>query len=122
MANIVILMGRLGADPEVRRVGNDNTPVVDVSVATKDGKDTEWHNVNLWERQAELIGRCKKGEMVHIQGRLKTDQYTDKEGNKRRKTYVRAFRFEFCGSASAGQQSGAQGRSSNPYGDDDIKF
>jgi single-strand DNA-binding protein len=122
MANIVILMGRLGADPEVRRVGNDNTAVVDVSVATKDGKDTEWHNVNLWERQAELISRCKKGEMVFIQGRLKTDQYTDREGNKRRKTYVRAFRFEFCGSSQQQSQGGAQGRPSNPYGDDDLNF
>ncbi len=120
MANFVVLMGRLGADPEVRRVGSDNVAMTVVSVATKDGRDSNWHSVQLWEKQAELISRCKKGEMVYVQGMLKTDEYTDQEGQKRKKTYVKAFRFEFCGSRP--QQTGAQGEATNPFGDDNIKF
>lgn len=124
MANQVTLMGRLGADPEVRRVGSDNTPVANVSVATRGPQKPDWHDVTLWDKQAELIGRCKKGEMVYIEGWLKSDEYTDKEGQKRTKRYVRAYRFEFCGSPQQQpqQQGGAQGAGGNPYGDDDLNF
>ena len=59
MANTIILMGRLGAKPEMRRVGANSTPVVEVSVATsavsKGERSTDWHNVTLWDKQAELI-------------------------------------------------------------------
>jgi single-strand DNA-binding protein len=124
--NSVFLMGRLGAKPEVRRVGNDNVPVTSVSIATsgwsKGGKTTDWHNVTLWDKQAELISRCDKGEMVLVEGSLKHDKYTDKDGNERTKTYVRGFRFEFCGSPKSSPQTGAVGPTSNPYGDNDLKF
>lgn len=128
MANNVILMGRLGAKPELRRVGSDNIPVVDVSIATnafsKGAKTTDWHNVTLWDKQAELICTQDKGDQVYIEGSLKCDEWEDKEGNKRRKVYVRAFRFEFCGSRRNGdaQQTGAVGPKSNPYADDDIRY
>ena len=61
--------------------------------------------------------------MVFIEGSLKHDEFTDKEGNKRRKSYVRAFRFEFCGSRKqSGPPTGQTGPSSNPYKDDDIQW
>ena len=128
MANNVILMGRLGAKPELRRVGGQNTPVVEVSIATnafrRGEKTTDWHNVTLWDKQAELICTQDKGDQVYIEGSLRTDEYTDKEGTKRRKVYVNAFRFEFCGSKRNGnsQRTGAVGPSSNPYNDDDIQY
>jgi len=127
MANTVILMGRLGAKPELRRVGSQNIAVVDISVATaafaKGEKTTDWHNVTLWDKQAELVCNLDKGEMVYIEGSLKHEEYTDKEGNKKRKSYVKAFRFEFCGSKPKPQhQTGAQGQAGNPYGDDNLRF
>jgi len=127
VANTIILMGRLGAKPEMRRVGSNNTPVVEVSVATsafsKGEKSTDWHNVTLWDKQAELICTQDKGDMVYIEGSLKHDEFTDKEGNRRRKSYVRAFRFEFCGSRKqSGPPTGQTGPSSSPYKDDDIQW
>ena len=127
VANNVILMGRLGAKPELRRVGGENTPVVDVSIATnrfsRGKKATDWHNVTLWDKQAELICTQDKGDQVYVEGRLQTDEWEDKEGNKRRKVYVQAFRFEFCGpKRNGGPQTGAVGPSSNPYGDDDLNL
>ncbi len=127
MANIVILKGRLGAKPEMRRVGSGKTPVVDVSLATsgfaKGEKTTDWHSVTLWDKQAELICTQDKGDEVFIEGSLKCDEYTDTEGNKRKKVYIRAYRFEFCGSRKQNApQSGHVGPSSNPYKDDDIRW
>ena len=125
MANTVILMGRLGAKPELRRVGSQNTAVVDISVATaafaKGERTTDWHNVTLWDKQAELVCSLDKGEMVYIEGSLKHEEYTDKEGKRKRKSYVKAFRFEFCGSKPK-PQTGAVGPQSNPYRDDDLRF
>tara|TARA_R100000808_G_scaffold24607_1_gene57144 strand:+ start:2114 stop:2491 length:378 start_codon:yes stop_codon:yes gene_type:complete len=125
MANTVILMGRLGAKPELRRVGSQNTAVVDISVATaafaKGEKTTDWHNVTLWDKQAELVCSLDKGEMVFVEGSLKHDEYTANDGSKRRKTYVKAYRFEFCGSKPK-PKTGAVGPQSNPYGDDDLRF
>ena len=127
VANLVILKGRLGAKPEVRRVGAQNTPVVDVSVATnafaKGEKSTDWHKVTLWDRQAELVGQLEKGSEVYVEGALKTEEWTDKEGNKRYKTYIRAFKFEYCGSRGDGApRTGAVGPKTNPFGDDELMF
>ena len=127
MANLVILKGRLGAKPELRRVGAQNTPVVEVSLATnafsKGEKSTDWHRVTLWDKQAELIGQMEKGAEVYVEGSLKTDEWTDKEGAKHYKTYVKAFRFEFCGSrGDNAPRTGAVGPKQNPFGDDDLKF
>jgi len=128
VANNVILMGRLGSKPELRRVGTQNTPVVDVSIATnafrRGEKTVDWHNVTLWDKQAELICTQDKGDQVYVEGSLRTDEWEDKEGNKRRKVYVSAFRFEFCGSKRNGdsRKTGAVGPSSNPYADDDIQY
>jgi len=127
VANTIILMGRLGAKPEMRRVGANSTPVVEVSVATsafsKGERSTDWHNVTLWDKQAELICTQDKGDEVFIEGSIKCDEYTDKDGNKRKKVYIRAYRFEFCGSRKQNSpQSGYSGQGSNHYKDDDIQW
>ena len=127
MANIVILKGRLGSKPELRRVGTNNTPVVEVSLATsgfaKGEKTTDWHSITLWDKQAELICTQDKGDEVFIEGSLRYDEYTGKDGNKRKKALIRAYRFEFCGSRKQNApQTGAVGPQSNRYQDDDIKW
>ena len=95
--NKVMLIGRLGQDPEVKYTPS-GAAVVTLSVATntswkdQDGKQqeqTEWNRVVAWRKQAELIGQfCKKGHRIFIEGKLTTRSWTDKDGNKRYSTEV----------------------------------
>jgi len=96
--NKVILVGHLGKDPEVKYTPQ-GTAVAKVSVATnwrskdKDGQwqdHTEWHNVVLWERLAEVAGEyLKKGRQVYIEGRLQTRSWDDKQtGQKKYMTEI----------------------------------
>ena len=92
MVNKVILIGRLGRDPEVRRLEN-GTAVAKFSVATTEAyKDkagewqnqTEWHDIVLWRQLAERAERdLKKGMLVFVEGKLTHRKYQDKEGNDR---------------------------------------
>ena len=91
--NKVILLGNLGKDPEVKYTPQ-GTPVAKLTVATnyryKDKNDqwqdqTEWHNVVLWQRLAEIAGEyLKKGSKVYIEGRLQTRSWDDKQTNQKR--------------------------------------
>ena len=97
--NKVILVGRLGKDPEVRKLDN-GAPVANFTVATSESyKDkttgekkevTEWHNIVACQRSAELAGEyLKKGSQVYIEGRLRTDSWDDKEtGQKKYRTEI----------------------------------
>ena len=95
--NKVILIGRLGADPDVRTTPAGQS-VATLSVATneawkdQDGNSqerTDWHRVVLWRRQAEIAGEyLKKGNRVYIEGRLQTRSWDDKDGVKRWTTEV----------------------------------
>ncbi len=95
--NKVILVGNLGADPEVRYL-EGGTAVASVSMATsesyknKSGEritQTEWHNVVLWRGLAEIAEKyLKKGMQIYVEGRLRTRSWEDKEGNKRYTTEV----------------------------------
>lgn len=84
--NKVILVGNVGGDPQVRTVGDNK--VANFTLATterfKDKEETEWHNVAVWGKQAEIVERyVKKGSPLYIEGRIKTEKYTDKDGNDR---------------------------------------
>ncbi len=91
--NKVILLGNLGKDPEVKYTPQ-GTPVAKLTVATnyryKDKNEqwqdqTEWHNVVLWQRLAEIAGEyLKKGSKVYIEGRLQTRSWDDKQTNQKR--------------------------------------
>lgn len=103
--NKVILVGRLGKDPEIRTTQN-GTPVASFSLATSDNwtKDgqreerTEWHNVVLWSRLAELAGKyLSKGRQVYIEGRIQTRSWDDKEGQKRYTTEIVGQQLQFLG-------------------------
>jgi single-strand DNA-binding protein len=106
--NKVILVGRLGTEPEVRSTPGGQQ-VATLSIATseswmKDGKKeekTEWHRVVLWGRQAELAQKyLKKGRMVYIEGKLQTRSWDDKQGQKRYTTEIVANNLQFIDSGS----------------------
>ena len=102
--NKVILIGNLGRDPEVRKMGSGDS-VVSFSLATTDSwrdkatgerKDrTEWHNVVIFNEPLGKIAEqyCKKGSKVYLEGALQTREFTDKEGNQRKTTEIVLQRF-----------------------------
>ena len=102
--NKVILIGNLGADPEVRYTQGGQA-VTELRMATseqwtdKDGQRqerTEWHAVSVWGKTAELCGQyLAKGRKVYVEGRLESREYTDKEGIKRKVWEVRADKVTF---------------------------
>lgn len=104
--NKVIIVGRLGADPEVRTASNGNT-MARLSVATtetwsdKDGQKqerTEWHRVIVWSKLADLCGRyLSKGRQVYLEGRLQTRAWEDQQGQKRYTTEIVANNIQFLG-------------------------
>jgi single-strand DNA-binding protein len=91
--NKVILLGNLGKDPEVKYTPS-GTPVAKLALATnerykdKDGQwqdRTEWHNIVLWQRLAEIAGEyLKKGSKLYVEGRLQTRSWDDKQTNQKR--------------------------------------
>ena len=139
--NKVMLIGRLGQDPEVRYTP-DGTAVANFSIATsEEWKDknsgekrerTEWHRIVAWRRLGEICGEyLSKGRQVYIEGRIQTRSWEDKDGNKRYTTEVIASDVQFLGgrdsAVAAGPSAGAQdtgGQAPSPQGpqDDDIPF
>ena len=118
--NKVILVGNLGADPELKYTPS-NRPLCNLSVATNEVfKDksgarqerTEWHRVTVWGEQAETCSKyLAKGRSVYVEGRLQTRSWDDKEGKKRYSTDIVADRVVFLGGGGpgAGAQSGEGG-------------
>ena len=113
--NKAIILGRLGADPEVRYMPNGNA-VAKLSVATNDGyKDkntgefvatTEWHRVTLFARLAEIAGQyLKKGGSVFIEGRIQTTKWQDRDGQDRYSTEIVGNNMQLL--SDAGSQSNA---------------
>lgn len=104
--NKVILLGNLGKDPEVRNL-ESGAKVATFSLATnrtfkgQDGKridETEWHNVVLWGNLADLAEKfLAKGRQVYIEGRIRTRQWEDKEGQKRYTTEIVGENMTFVG-------------------------
>jgi single-strand DNA-binding protein len=93
--NIVYIVGRSGADAEVKHVGPTNFPVCSISVATskkvKDVWQSTWHRVVLLGRLAESVApQIKKGSKVFIVGEIQVKEWTDKTGNKRTSTEILA--------------------------------
>jgi single-strand DNA-binding protein len=117
--NKVILIGNLGKDPEVKYTPQ-GTAVAKLTLATnesfkdKDGQwqeRTEWHNVVLWQRLAEIAGEyLKKGSKVYVEGRLQTRSWDDKQTNQKRyMTEVVAQNMVLLGGRGEGAAAGAEG-------------
>lgn len=121
MINKVILLGRLGTDPEIRYTQN-RTPVCTLKLATSDrrkGSDgqwsehTEWHNVVTFGKTAENCNQyLKKGRQVFVEGRIQTRKYQGDDGKDRYWTEIIAINVQFIG-AGRGEDS------SSPYSSDD---
>ena len=109
--NKVILIGNLGADPEVKTL-TSGTKVARIRIATsetytnREGEkitNTEWHTVNLWRGLADVAERyLKKGNPVYIEGKLKTRSYDDQDGNTKYITEIEADNMTMLGSANSG--------------------
>ena len=115
--NLVILIGNLGADPELRHTSG-GTPVCTLRLATNsfytnDGgqkiEQVEWHLVEAWGKQAENCAKyLGKGSKVSIQGSLTTQKWTDREGVARYTTKVKARAVEFLSSRSSTSSSSSE--------------
>ena len=111
--NKVILIGNLGKDPEVRYLPSGDA-VANISIATTETwkdkagekqEQTEWHRVAMFGKTAEIAGEyLKKGSQVYIEGKLQTRKWTDKEGQERYTTEIRADRMQMLGSRSGGSE------------------
>jgi len=107
MVNKVILIGNLGRDPEVRST-QSGQPVASFTLATnrrwrdKAGnkqEETEWHNIVVWGKQAEIAGQyLKKGKQIYLEGRLQTRSWEDRQsGEKKYKTEIVCDNFQMLG-------------------------
>jgi len=104
--NKVILIGNLGADPEVKYLSSGTT-VANFRIATTENRvsrsgektaSTEWHRIVAFGRLAEICGEyLNKGKQVYIEGRLRTRSWEDKDGNKRSTTEIVAARMQMLG-------------------------
>jgi single-strand DNA-binding protein len=121
--NKVILVGRLGKDPDVRYT-TDGTPVANFSVATDETftdrtgdkqTNTQWHRVVVWKKLAEICGEhLHKGRQVYIEGSLRSRKWQDREGNERISFEVVATRMVMLGS-KPGTQQGSNGSGGNGH-------
>jgi len=107
MVNKVILVGNVGIDPEVRSLEN-GTKVARVRLATTERifdrqanetkEHTEWHTITLWRGLADVVDRyVHKGSQIYVEGRLRTREWTDKDGNKRYTTEILADSMNLLG-------------------------
>ena len=126
MVNKVILIGNLGADPEVRYT-QAGTAVATLRMATTErfkGKDgqvqeqTKWHRIVAWSRLAEICGEyLKKGSRVYIEGKIQTRKWTDQNGEEKYTTEIIAREMKMLSARSgAGQDHGPDGPPPEPPG------
>ncbi len=134
--NKAILIGNLGADPELRYTSG-GTAVASFGIATtekfknKDGEQqerTEWHNIVCWTRLAEIANEyLRKGSSVYIEGRIQTRSYDDKDGIKKYRTEIIAQRLQLLGGRPKSDQEpsaqpSAPPEPETPVDDDDLPF
>ena len=107
--NRVILVGRLGKDPETRYTANGKCVATFSLAVSKPGKDSgaDWFDIVVWDKLAEIVGNnLSKGRRVLVEGRLQARAYEAKDGSKRRVVEVVAQNVEFLDSKK-GETSGA---------------
>ena len=137
--NKVMLIGNLGKDPEVRFTASGQA-VASFSLATSEkfkGKTgeweerTEWHNITLWGKLAEIAGEyLSKGKTIYVEGRLQTRKWQDKSGNDRYTTDIVGDKMQMLsakgersgGDTSPAPKTGTTSYEEPPFQDDDIPF
>lgn len=116
--NRVMLLGNLGADPELRMTSGGQA-VLKLRVATAETyldrnrnrqERTEWHSVVVWGKRAEALGKILgKGSRIFVEGGLRTSSYDDRDGNKRYKTEIVANNIILSGRSGGGGRDGYEG-------------
>ena len=116
--NKVILLGNLGADPEVKYLEGDNV-VANLRLATTESykdrngnrvEQTEWHDLELWGPQAKIAEQyLKKGMQIYVEGKIKSDTWQDDQGQNRKRTRIRVQNFTMLGGKPEGSASGQPG-------------
>lgn len=106
--NKVMLIGRVGSNPQIRTAGEQK--VASFSLATSEkykGKDgnlvesTEWHNISIWGKLAEVVEKyVTSGSQLYVEGKIKTEKYTDKEGAEKFITKILGSSLQLLGSKS----------------------
>ena len=136
--NKVIIVGRLGNDPEIRTMPNGEA-VANISVATSETwtdkntgerrETTEWHRIVFYRRQAEVVGEyLRKGSQVYVEGRLKTRKWQDQNGQDRYTTEIQGDVMQMLDSRQSGEQKDNPSKAEQPTAgnqnnfDDDIPF
>jgi single-strand DNA-binding protein len=143
MLNKVMLIGRLGADPELRTTTN-GTGVCEMRIATNESwfdkasnerkEKTTWHRITVWGKSGENCAKfLSKGSQAYVEGRIQTREWQDKDGNKRHTTEIIANSVQFLdsrgsgggtspqnGGKAAGEQKGGGG--GGQFDDDSIPF
>ncbi len=133
--NKAILIGNLGADPELRYTPGGQA-VASFRIATtekfknKEGEQqerTDWHNIVCWRRTAEIANEyLKKGSPVYIEGRIQYRSYDDKDGIKRYRTDIVAHRLQLLGSRGQAERAAPEPPETPepkaPADDDDLPF
>lgn len=139
--NKCILLGNLGADPELRMTQGGQA-VLNLRLATtetyldrdkKKQERTEWHSVTIWGKRGEALGKIlHKGDRLLIEGRLHYETYDDRDGNKRYRTSIVATEVLLQGSKNGGKREPDRDRDREPVGepaggfddddDDDMPF
>lgn len=110
--NKVMLIGNLGADPEIRYTGSGSA-VANVRLATAEAwrdresgeqqERTEWHRVVFFSRLAEIVGEyLRKGSQIYVEGRLQTRKWQDRDGNDRYTTEIVANEMQMLGGRGGG--------------------
>lgn len=127
--NKTMLIGNLGADPETRYTANGDAVTTIRLATTEEWKDkssgekrqaTEWHRVVFYRRLGEIAGQhLKKGSQVYVEGRIKTNKWTDKDGVERYTTQVDATEMKMLGKRERDQDNQAPNYQPS---DDDIPF
>lgn len=122
MVNKVILIGNVGADPEVRYL-DGGVAVANLRLATteryrnKNGENvdqTEWHNIVLWRGLAEVVEKyVRKGMRLYIEGRIRTRSWDDQNGVKRYTTEIYADNMQMLSFKQDGDNGGGSSRSYN---------
>lgn len=131
--NKVILLGHLGSDAEVRYL-NEGRTVANVSLATNEYftdssgnrvEQTEWHRLEMWDKLAKFAEQyLKKGRQVYVEGKLRTETWTDKEGIQRSTTRVRVIKLELIsgGSSDDDRQAKPEKETSNQNKHEEQSF
>lgn len=119
MINKVILVGNVGADPEVRTL-ESGVKTARVRLATTERifnrqtqestEHTEWHTITLWRGLADVVDKyVRKGSQIYVEGSLRTREWQDQQGNRRFSTEIQAAELKLLGRRGEGQQSAPQG-------------